>query len=133
MVAMTDEAQLAELKVRVEARLGDLVGGPCHDDHDCVEECVTGGDFPSGTCTVPCNDDHDCPSGTQCIGNRLQNDRRRQVRQMHRHASERHRVTLVRLLVQLQVRSSCLQVRAARLRWCRALRSPRALLHPGWC
>lgn len=46
---------------------GDLVGGPCQTDRDCAEGCVTGGDFPGGTCTVRCRDDHDCPSGTACI------------------------------------------------------------------
>jgi hypothetical protein len=46
---------------------GDLVGGPCRDDRECARTCVTGGDFPDGTCTVACNDDFDCPSGTACI------------------------------------------------------------------
>jgi hypothetical protein len=48
---------------------GDVVGGPCHDDRDCARGsfCATGGDFPSGTCTVACNDDRDCPSSTACI------------------------------------------------------------------
>jgi len=45
----------------------DLVGGSCRDDRDCVERCVEGKDFPSGTCTVACDDDRDCPSDTWCI------------------------------------------------------------------
>lgn len=46
---------------------GDLVGGSCHDDHDCAHRCVKGGDFPGGTCTVDCHDDRDCPDGTFCV------------------------------------------------------------------
>ena len=46
---------------------GDLVGGPCRDSADCADFCVTGGDFPDGTCTTSCNSDTDCPSGTACI------------------------------------------------------------------
>lgn len=45
----------------------DLVGGSCRDNRDCVEICVDGKDFPSGTCTVECRDDRDCPDGTWCI------------------------------------------------------------------
>ena len=46
---------------------GDLVGGPCHNGHDCVDECAKGKDFPDGTCTVSCSEDHDCPDGTACV------------------------------------------------------------------
>jgi hypothetical protein len=44
-----------------------LVGGSCHDHHDCEHRCVRGGDFPNGTCTVDCHDDGDCPGGTRCV------------------------------------------------------------------
>lgn len=48
---------------------GDVVGGPCSQDAQCApgSRCVTGGDFPDGTCTVVCADDRDCPGGTACI------------------------------------------------------------------
>lgn len=46
---------------------GDLVGGPCDHDRECVEECLGGKDFPDGTCSVACKDDYDCPGGTVCI------------------------------------------------------------------
>jgi hypothetical protein len=46
---------------------GALVGGPCGHDHDCVERCVGGKDFPDGTCTVHCDYDGNCPDGTVCI------------------------------------------------------------------
>jgi hypothetical protein len=44
-----------------------LVGGSCRDDRDCYDQCVEGGDFPGGTCTVPCRDDRDCPDFTWCV------------------------------------------------------------------
>lgn len=46
---------------------GGLVGGSCRDDRDCAEQCVEGGKFPDGTCSVECRDDRDCPDGTWCI------------------------------------------------------------------
>jgi len=46
---------------------GALVGGSCRDSRDCERECVTGGDFPDGMCTVYCRDDRDCPPQTACI------------------------------------------------------------------
>lgn len=46
---------------------GAYVGGSCQDDRDCDEECLRGGDFPDGTCSVSCKVDDDCPSGTYCI------------------------------------------------------------------
>lgn len=46
---------------------GDLVGGPCIDNGDCEERCLSGGDYPQGTCTVSCATDRDCPDGTYCI------------------------------------------------------------------
>jgi len=46
---------------------GDLVGGACGHDRDCVERCEKGGKFPDGTCTVRCDDDSQCPDGTACI------------------------------------------------------------------
>ncbi len=45
---------------------GDVVGGACRGDRDCAEQCVGGGDFPDGTCTVACRDDRDCPASTWC-------------------------------------------------------------------
>lgn len=47
---------------------GSLVGGPCSVAQHCsdVSNCLTGGDFPAGTCAVPCNTDLDCPTGTAC-------------------------------------------------------------------
>jgi hypothetical protein len=46
---------------------GTLVGGPCSGAADCEFRCLTGGDYPQGTCSLPCNTDRDCPSGTHCI------------------------------------------------------------------
>ncbi len=46
---------------------GEVVGGSCSANRDCEERCLTGGDFPQGTCTVSCSSDSDCPSGTYCI------------------------------------------------------------------
>lgn len=48
---------------------GDLVGGPCTTDADCAEEsrCMTGGDFPGGTCATRCSSHDDCPEGTRCV------------------------------------------------------------------
>ncbi len=46
---------------------GGLVGGACERNNDCDEECLTGGDFPEGTCSVSCRDDNECPSGTNCV------------------------------------------------------------------
>jgi hypothetical protein len=44
-----------------------LVGGECGHDHDCFDQCVTGKDFPDGTCTVSCSNDAECPRGTPCV------------------------------------------------------------------
>jgi hypothetical protein len=46
---------------------GDLVGGPCVSNADCEERCLTGGDYPQGTCSVSCTTDRDCPDTTYCI------------------------------------------------------------------
>jgi hypothetical protein len=46
---------------------GGYVGGSCQGDRDCDEECLRGGDFPDGTCSVSCNEDYDCPSDTYCV------------------------------------------------------------------
>ncbi len=46
---------------------GDLVGGPCSANGDCVDRCINDPDFPSGTCTLSCVDDGDCPDGTLCV------------------------------------------------------------------
>lgn len=46
---------------------GALVGGSCRDSRDCERECVGGGDFPGGMCTLYCRDDRDCPADTACI------------------------------------------------------------------
>jgi hypothetical protein len=46
---------------------GSLVGGSCDGDGDCQEECLKGGDFPRGTCSVSCRDDADCPAETDCV------------------------------------------------------------------
>jgi hypothetical protein len=46
---------------------GELVGGPCRDDGDCVERCLEGGRYPSGTCSADCDDDLDCPDGAWCV------------------------------------------------------------------
>jgi hypothetical protein len=50
---------------------GDVVGGPCDAETACAEgsECISGGDFPGGMCTVSCSADADCPEGTYCISN----------------------------------------------------------------
>lgn len=44
-----------------------LVGGSCEVVGDCEEECLTGQDYPEGTCSVSCSLDDDCPSGAHCI------------------------------------------------------------------
>ncbi len=46
---------------------GAAVGGSCDGPGDCVERCLTGGDFPQGTCSVACADDGDCPGGSYCV------------------------------------------------------------------
>lgn len=46
---------------------GALVGGSCDENSDCDEECLRGGDFPEGTCSVSCRDDSQCPDGSNCI------------------------------------------------------------------
>ena len=50
---------------------GDVVGGPCQTTDACADgsECIVGGDFPGGMCTVACSSDADCPGGTRCISN----------------------------------------------------------------
>ena len=50
---------------------GEVVGGPCDAESACASgsECITGGDFPGGMCTVSCSADADCPEGTYCISN----------------------------------------------------------------
>lgn len=50
---------------------GDVVGGPCQTTDACAEgsECIVGGDFPGGMCTVACSSDADCPGATRCISN----------------------------------------------------------------
>ena len=46
---------------------GTLVGASCQSTADCDERCLSGGDFPQGTCTASCSTDDDCPGGTFCI------------------------------------------------------------------
>ena len=48
---------------------GSVVGGPCASTDACAAGsfCVTGGDFPDGTCTVSCRSDPECPEGTACV------------------------------------------------------------------
>jgi hypothetical protein len=48
---------------------GLLIGGPCEDDTFCVTGayCLTGRDFPNGTCTTVCDDDGDCRGDSACI------------------------------------------------------------------
>ena len=46
---------------------GETVGGPCTTTADCEQRCLTGGDFPQGTCTISCSSDADCPDGSHCI------------------------------------------------------------------
>ncbi len=46
---------------------GVTVGGSCANNDDCDERCVSGGDYPQGTCTVACDVDEDCPADTYCI------------------------------------------------------------------
>ena len=50
---------------------GDVVGGPCRTNDTCAEgsECIVGGDFPGGMCTLACSSDADCPGATRCISN----------------------------------------------------------------
>lgn len=45
----------------------DLVGGACEHDGHCVDDCVEGGRFPDGTCTVACDFEGDCPEYTRCV------------------------------------------------------------------
>ena len=48
---------------------GEVVGGACVLHQDCApgSTCLTGGDFPGGTCSVPCDSDLDCPVSSVCI------------------------------------------------------------------
>ncbi|MCA9669494.1 MAG: hypothetical protein KC503_28060 [Myxococcales bacterium] len=46
---------------------GLTVGGSCANDRDCDQKCLTGGDFPQGTCSVRCSNDAQCPGGTACV------------------------------------------------------------------
>jgi hypothetical protein len=48
---------------------GLVVGGPCTTVDDCASGsvCLSGGDFPGGSCSVRCFSHEDCPSGTRCI------------------------------------------------------------------
>lgn len=48
------------------SNVGTLVGGACDQNTDCIEQCLQGGDFPSGTCSTGCASDADCPQGTSC-------------------------------------------------------------------
>jgi hypothetical protein len=43
------------------------VGARCDTNSECNEECLTGGNWPGGFCTVLCDTDADCPSETRCI------------------------------------------------------------------
>ena len=47
--------------------VGELVGGPCRNNGDCVDRCLDGGRYPGGTCSIECDDDSECPDGTWCI------------------------------------------------------------------
>lgn len=49
--------------------LGASVGGACASNVDCDSgsRCLTGGDFPEGTCTRNCARHDDCPSGSRCV------------------------------------------------------------------
>ena len=51
---------------------GELVGGDCSSDANCANrsECLKGGDFPAGTCSVSCDRQADCPAGTRCVDER---------------------------------------------------------------
>src|SRR5689334_16632876 len=46
-----------------------VVGEACRADIDCAPgaDCLRGGDFPEGTCSLPCNTHFDCTPGTACI------------------------------------------------------------------
>lgn len=48
---------------------GAVVGGPCLVNTDCApsSRCLTGGDFPGGSCAVNCASDADCPGGAACV------------------------------------------------------------------
>ena len=46
---------------------GAQVGGACMVASDCDEFCLSGSDYPQGTCSVSCNTDENCPGGTHCI------------------------------------------------------------------
>jgi hypothetical protein len=48
---------------------GGVVGGACSKNVDCASGsfCLTGGDFPGGTCTTGCGDHADCPGGSRCV------------------------------------------------------------------
>lgn len=47
---------------------GTLVGGPCVNATECSGgSCLSGGDFPQGTCSVRCSSDAQCPAGSSCV------------------------------------------------------------------
>ncbi|CAN5707297.1 hypothetical protein BH11MYX1_BH11MYX1_47050 [soil metagenome] len=43
------------------------VGARCAANSECNQECLTGGSWPGGFCTLLCDSDADCPSDTRCI------------------------------------------------------------------
>jgi hypothetical protein len=48
---------------------GRVIGGPCLDELDCAagSYCLTGLDYPDGTCTTNCRQDADCRGGSVCV------------------------------------------------------------------
>jgi len=43
------------------------VGAECNANGDCDEQCLMGGHYPNGFCSVSCDNDDGCPSETHCI------------------------------------------------------------------
>jgi hypothetical protein len=46
-----------------------IIGAACRSTFDCAPgvDCLTGGDFPEGTCALPCRGHFDCPPSTACV------------------------------------------------------------------
>lgn len=43
------------------------IGDHCAPTNTCPGECVRGGDFPGGICTLECDNDADCPTDYRCV------------------------------------------------------------------
>jgi len=47
--------------------IDETIGATCKDDRDCDQNCVMGGDFPGGFCSLNCDTDNACPDDSFCM------------------------------------------------------------------